>query len=187
MPSATRKTTVLEVLGFQIVWLACALGASRGLASPGVIAAVLFVGGMIMAKRPAAIVATTAVASAAMGLMAESLLVLSGALVYSAPWPAAQFAPAWIVALWAAFGATVPTMMQLLGSHRRLLAPVLGGVSGPLSYLAGERLGALEIHMPVWQVYLAISCLWAFALPALLELSRRAALWPSAETRKNAF
>jgi hypothetical protein len=53
-------------------------------------------------------------------------------------------------------------------SGRYALAAVLGAVAGPLSYLGGERLGAITVESP-----LAIGIEWAIATPLLVYLKER--------------
>ena len=117
--------------------------------------------------------ALTILACGAAGLVAESALVATELIRFAAPWPSPQLAPAWIVALWLAFGAKMPAMASLLGHHLGIKASITGFVAGPLAYWAGERLGALEIVGPAPLTYLAIALTWAVALPSLLMLQQR--------------
>ncbi len=75
------------------------------------------------------------------GFVVESLLVRGGIIRYSAPWPTETIAPAWIVALWLAFGATLESTRLLLGSHAIARSTVLGFALGPFAYLAGRTIG----------------------------------------------
>jgi drug/metabolite transporter (DMT)-like permease len=76
----------------------------------------------------------------------------------------------WILLLWAGLALTLNHSLAWLQS-RLMLAAVLGGVSSPLSYLAAERLGAVDIvtESGVWFIGLGLS--WAVALPLLLWLA----------------
>jgi len=47
---------------------------------------------------------------------------------------------------------------------------VLGAICGPASYLAGARLGAIDLPDPRLWSLVGISAAWAFAMPALLVL-----------------
>jgi hypothetical protein len=53
-----------------------------------------------------------------------------------------------------------------------LLAAALGALSGPLSYIAGMRLGAAETTHPDSIVALAMAPAWAVLLPLLARLAR---------------
>lgn len=162
-----------RLLIFQAVWLACAIGAARGHVWPGLAAA----GGLVVLhlvlseRRPAAAVGL--LAAGLLGALAESLLARVGLVVYAAPWPTPTLAPAWIVALWVAFAATLEPTRRLLGRHAGYKAGALGLAFGPLSYVAGEKLGALHLLEPAWRGWLATGLLWAMAFPALLALDGR--------------
>ena len=160
---------ILPLLGFQLVWLACAFGAARDLPWPGLAAAALMLALYLRGtddRKPATIVI---LAAAALGFAVETAMVANQWLRYGAAWPSATFAPAWIVGLWAAFGATLKVTDAMLG-ERRLLAAALGFLLAPVAYFAGAQLGALSISVPQWSGYLVIAFVWACAWPALLIL-----------------
>jgi len=169
----TRWRPIAEWAGFQIVWLASALGAAQGRTAPGVIVAAVFIGAVLAMQRSSSSECLAVLASGFTGFLAESALVLTELVRFAAPWPSPQLAPAWIVALWLAFGATLSAMASLLGHHFVIKASVTGIVAGPLAYWAGERLGALEIVGSVPLTYLAIALIWAVALPSLLVFRQR--------------
>lgn len=53
-----------------------------------------------------------------------------------------------------------------------LLGPVVGALGGPLSYVAGERLGALEL-LSRGAALTALAVGWAVLTPCLVRLSQR--------------
>jgi len=80
--------------------------------------------------------------------------------------------PAWLLSLWPVFGSAMMRGHPLEWLQARLpLAAVIGAVVGPLSYLGGGRLGALELDG--WRSLITIGACWAFAMPALAFLARR--------------
>jgi hypothetical protein len=158
---------------FQIVWFSCAVGAAQGRSWPGILATVLLVALHLTTASHWKSAALTVLAAGALGFFAETLLVVTGLVRYSASWPTPMLAPAWIVALWLAFGATLEPTRRLLGPNALVTAIFLGSVLGPLSYFAGERLGALALAPPPWLSYLAVAMIWALALPALMTVERR--------------
>jgi len=167
------RLALLKLVMFQIVWLSCAIGAAQGWSWPGIVTAAALVASHLASApqwRPAAM---TVLATGTLGFIAESLLVTTGLLRYSTAWPTETLAPAWIVALWLAFATTLETTRRLLGSNPLAKSTLLGLVLGPLSYLAGERLGALAFSQSLWPSYLAIAMVWGFAYPGLLALEGR--------------
>lgn len=152
---------------FQIVWIVAAVGAARGLSWPGISAAAAAVG-LHAASAKGRNGLLSIAAAGALGLLGESALAVFGLLCYSAPWPFEMLAPAWIVALWLAYGTTIAATRQAIGSWSLPTQAMLGALLGPLSYLAGEKCGALVLADPRWLSLLATALLWATAFPLLL-------------------
>lgn len=169
--------TVAAFLVFQAVWVVTALGAAAGSAWPGVVGALVAVGWYVSRSERPALAAGLAMAAAAVGAAGESLLAGSGIVRYAAPWPSTAMAPAWIMTLWAAFAVTLSPTRAMLGRRWILVSAMLGLLFAPLSYVAGARLGALELTGPLWRSWTAIALLWGVAYPLLLAIDRR--LMPS--------
>jgi uncharacterized membrane protein (UPF0136 family) len=53
-----------------------------------------------------------------------------------------------------------------------LLASVLGAIFGPLSYMAGERLGAMEF-VNYQSAIIALALIWALVMPLLVTVAIR--------------
>lgn len=160
---------IAAVLGFQAVWLACALGAAQGTALPGLVASAAFVAARLITSAPSTGLAITAAASAVIGAIAETLLAWTGVVTHAAPWPGSHIAPAWIIALWLAFGAALGPVRALLGTSPPWLVSLAGGAAGAAAYYAGHRLAALHLSDPLALGIAAVTALWAVALPVLLK------------------
>lgn len=163
--------TLLNFAAFQVGWFACVLGAANGAAWVGLpVVGLAIIMHLLLAERPAQ-ETRLVVAAVATGLVADSLLASSGWLRYASPAPAEGLAPYWILAMWALFATTLNVSMEWL-KDRTALAALLGAVFGPLSYLAGQRLGALEFIDYVAGM-LALALTWALAMPLLMWAARR--------------
>lgn len=165
---------LLEWAAFQLVWLVCALSAASQRTAPAVAAAAIFIIVVLTRtgwQRPEWV---AVIASGIAGLLVESLFAWTGLIRYAAAWPSSELAPAWLLALWFAFGATAGTLAGLLGPPYLLKAAAAGFVAGPFAYWAGERLGALEVSYYGPMTYLAVAIAWAVALPALLYIREMA-------------
>jgi hypothetical protein len=165
--------SIVPWLAFQGVWLMCAVGAARGNGALGIAVALVFATAMIGGSRKPARDALVVAASGVAGFLIESALVIAGLIRFAARWPAEMLAPAWIVALWMAFGATLPSITDKLGAHRLKIAAVLGAVAGPLAYLAGARLGALHLVGSGKWTLLVLSVVWAAVMAGLVALQAR--------------
>lgn len=154
--------------GFQIAWWACVLGAVHGAPWPGVVACVAFVALQWLAsscRRADAWLVACAVLTA---VAFDGSLAQLGWIDYRGS--IALPAPAWIVALWAAFAMTINHSLAWL---RPGMAIVLGAVGGPMAYLGAERLGAIELIATV-QATIALAIGWAIATWALTLVARHA-------------
>ncbi len=170
-PNSILQNVVLWA-GFQVVWLAAAFGAASGASTPAIAAAVVYLAAVLAVGHDLARTVQLALASAILGFAVETGLVAAQILSYEAAWPSSELAPAWIVALWLGFGATIPAIAALFGRDRWLRLVVVGGLAGPVAYWAGQRLGALHVAEPASTSYLVIAVVWALVLPALTALDR---------------
>lgn len=166
---------VVNFLLFQLTWFACVLGAAHGMPWLGPLAVSLFlVFHLTRAPRPAAEVRLLA-GAALTGALFDSLLAASGWLAYpSGQWHPA-LAPYWIVAMWVGFAATLNVSLAWL-KRRPVVAGLFGIVGGPLAYLAGSKLGGVELVDPT-AALLALGVGWGLIMPVLLRLAERFDGW----------
>jgi hypothetical protein len=162
---------LVNFAAFQLGWFACVLGAANGLPwlGPIVVAAVVALH-LAMSRRPMSELYLVLVAMV-IGLLVDSLLLATGWLQYSVGLWLPGLAPYWIISMWALFATTLNVSMGWMRG-RPILAVLMGAIGGPLSYLAGEKLGAIELTQPV-HALAALSLAWALAMPLLMRLSAR--------------
>ncbi len=162
---------LINFVAFQLGWFACVLGAANGLPwlGPVVVAAAW---PCTWPRRAAPLPELYLVLAAmVLGLVADSVLLATGWLSYSVGLWLPGLAPYWIVAMWALFATTLNVSMGWMRG-RPVLTVLMGAVGGPLSYLAGEKLGAIELTQPV-QALAALALAWAIAMPLLMWLAVR--------------
>jgi hypothetical protein len=160
---------VLNIVAFQVGWLACVLGAGYGKPYLGPVVVVVLVG-VYLALRPHPVnelgfLLTVAI----LGTMVDSLLATTGILSYKSQ-SASWMAPVWISALWMNFATTIRVSMKWLDGHP-VLAALIGAVAGPLAYYAGSRLGAIELTQPKTSLAV-LAIVWALSLPGMYRLSQ---------------
>lgn len=92
-----------------------------------------------------------------LGIAIDSILVWSGVLSFSS----SAWLPLWFLMLWCLFALTVvEAFADLL--KPLWLAPFLGAVGGPLSYLGGAVLSGGLLSMPMgWISWLILAVVWA--------------------------
>ena len=160
---------LFNFVAFQVGWFACVLGAANQVPwiGPAVVLAVVAIH-LRQATRPD-LEAGLLVACGIIGLCFDSLLVTLGWVTYPSGMFIGSFAPYWIVSMWVLFGTTLNrSLVWLRGRHG--LAVVLGAVSGPLSYVAGAKLGGIVfVEMTGALAFLAIG--WGAIMPVLMTLA----------------
>lgn len=165
------KRTLVNFVAFQVGWFACVSGAASGLPWVGVLVVGLVIGlHLVLAARPGQELRLVLLA-VVMGLVFDSLLVKSGWLQYAGGAAFAGMAPYWILAMWALFATTLNVSMGWL-KNKPGLAVLMGAIFGPLSYMAGQRLGALEF-INFNSAILALVFIWALAMPLLMLAAGR--------------
>jgi len=164
-------TVILNFIAFQFGWFASVLGAANGmpLLGPAVVAAVVGLH-LYLVRRPAAELRLLA-AAALMGLFGDSLLLASGWIAYPNGEWLSGLAPYWIITMWLLFATTLNVSMRWMRG-RYVIAAVFGAVGGPLSYLAGARLGAMNF-VETAPALTALALGWGVAMPLLTWLAER--------------
>lgn len=156
---------------FQFAWFTSVLGAANGMPAVGPAAVALVVAVHLwLAERPSSELALIG-ACGVIGALFDSLLVTSGWVAYASGMFAAGIAPFWIITMWASFATTLNVSLTWLHG-RPLLAAVTGLVAGPLTYLAGAKLGGIQLPDPTMALA-ALGIGWGILLPLLFFLSRR--------------
>jgi hypothetical protein len=162
---------LINFIAFQVGWFACVLGAANGMPWLGPIVVTAAVAlHLARARRPLPELWLVCCAMV-FGLVADSLLLATGWLSYPAGLWLPGLAPYWIVAMWALFATTLNVSMGWMRG-RPLLTFLMGAVGGPLSYLAGQKLGAIDLNPPGYALA-ALALAWGVAMPLLMWLSGR--------------
>jgi len=162
---------IFNLAASQAGWFACVIGAANGMPWAGPLAVLaLVVVHLYLAQRPS--LELRLIASAILiGLVADSLLVVSGLVSYPSGIWIEGMAPYWILAMWAMFATTLNVSMKWL-RNRTALASALGAVFGPLAYIAGSELGAITFNQ-MGLALAALALIWSVCMPLLVALATR--------------
>ena len=109
--------------------------------------------------------------AALLGFGWESLLVSLDLVRYSIGSPVPGMAPYWLVCMWILFATTINFGMRWLHRHVAVAA-IAGAIGGPLSFIAGEKVGAVSFPEPELSL-LVIAVGWAVLLPLLVRVAAR--------------
>lgn len=159
---------LINLVGFNAGWFACVLAAAGGVPWAGL----LGVGALVllhlwMMPHPRHELALLVIA-ALVGTVIDTVQMRMG--VFSFPQTSAPswVCPLWLIALWVNFATTFHVSVRWL-QGRYLLAAVLGACSGPMSYYAGAKMGAMQLHQDPWIAIAGLAVAWAVAMPLLLK------------------
>jgi len=159
----TISHVALNAVLFQVVWFAAVLGAAHGAPWLGW-GALALLAAQALTTPHWRIDLAFAVVCMAIGFLVDSMWSWSGILVYDGP----GLAPGWIVALWAAVGLSLNHSLGWFRT-RAILGGIAAGAIAPLSYLAGERLGAVNVPVPTLLGWIAL--VWAPVFAILFALA----------------
>ena len=161
----------LNFILFQAGWLTTVIGAANGWPELGVVAAgVAIIAHLWLAADYGRELALLMLAGV-IGALFDSALVQTGWLIYPNGFILPDTAPYWIVCLWLLFATTLNVSMRWLRG-RVAIAMLFGAIGGPMSYLAGTRLGALEFTETA-PALISLGIGWAVMTPVLVWLASR--------------
>ena len=163
--------TLINFAAFQAGWFSCVLSAAIGMPWLGVLVVALVVVFHIWSADQAHDEIQLLLLALVLGLVFDSLLVSSGWVIYPSGMMFSGVAPYWILAMWALFATTLNLSMGWL-QKSLVLSSVMGAVFGPLSYLAGQRLGAIEL-VDLRSSMIALAVIWALVMPVLTYAAGR--------------
>ncbi|QNP41758.1 DUF2878 domain-containing protein [Lysobacter solisilvae (ex Woo and Kim 2020)] len=160
-----------NAVGYQAVWIIAVTGAAHGRAYWALAAAAVFVAAQWLASQHRASDLRLLAVAVALGVILDGTLAASGWLRYATPDPA-LLAPAWILAVWAAFALTINHSLRFL-QGRPAWAAAVGALGGPAAYLAAERgFGAVTFATPPARGVVMLAVAWALVLALLGHLAQ---------------
>jgi hypothetical protein len=162
---------VINFVAFQLGWFSSVIGAAKQMPWLGPVAfLVVLLLHLRMVRRPLAEVGLV-IACGIIGMLFDSLLVAAGWVTYPSGLFSDILAPYWIVTMWMLFGTTLNMSLGWL-KGRPLLAALMGVIGGPLSYIAGHKLGGIEF-LNYHAAIAALAVGWALFMPLLMTLASR--------------
>jgi hypothetical protein len=161
----------INMLFYQLTWIAAVAGAGRGLWWPGPLLLLIFAMWQLRVSSWRRADEVLMLLLATTGLVVDSTFIQCSMVSFSAPWPWAGLAPAWMLALWVSLALTLNHSLAFLQS-RLWLAALLGGGGAPLAYWAASHAWhALTFVVDAPLALLVIAILWAVLTPLLVRLA----------------
>jgi hypothetical protein len=157
---------------FQLGWFACVLGAVHKQVLWAVVVTLAYIAFHAWRSPSPKTEISLLMKAFIFGLVADTLIMHLGIINFGDAWPSPYLSPLWMWILWVLVATTVNGSLSWLRG-RPVLAAVLGGICGPLSYEAGIRLGAGEWG-PDGQLpgFILLGLIWAIAIPLFLYWDR---------------
>lgn len=160
---------LLNIIGFQIGWFACVLGAAYGYPLLGPLVALPVIGLHLMRQTDRAAEIALMLFVALIGSTYDQTLMWFGLVGYSASIWSLDLLPIWMITLWLLFATTLNVSLKWL-QGRYLIAAMFGFIGGPLAYWGGAKLGAIH-WLQHFELLLALAIGWAVLMPVLAWLA----------------
>ena len=158
---------LINFILFQLIWFGCILIGNTFL--PVGLALVAFHLYHTKYNKPDVVII---LASVAIGLFIDSLLMAFGVFQFNHGVVIPFIIPPWLVLIWAGFAMTLNHSLKYF-QQKPWLAFIGGSISGPLSYLAGARLGAIEVPLGIWQTAIVFAVIWGPLFLLLTQWGKR--------------
>jgi hypothetical protein len=106
---------------------------------------------------------------AIVGSVFDQCLLSLGWIQYPASaWPS-WLLPVWMMILWMLFSSTLNVSLRWMRG-KYFVSVIFGAIGGPIAYLAGQKLGAMEL-VAQSSVLILLAVGWGLMMPAMLWLS----------------
>ena len=162
---------LVNIACFQAGWFACVLGAAYGMPWLGPLVALPVIAlHLYQADNSRPEIALLLIAAGLGSLFDQSLLSL-GLIRFTSGSLHGYLLPLWMLTLWLLFATTLNVSLRWMRG-RPFVAIVFGLIGGPLAYLGGAKLGAMEL-LQTATLIAALAIGWGVFMPALQWLSTR--------------
>ena len=164
---------IFNIIGFQFSWWCCVLGVKSGLTYLGPFLMLVFLMVHMFLFMDNSSEIKLIILFGILGTLIDTGMAYFGILIYQGTYfTDTIMAPLWITAMWCGFSATVNHSLSWL--HNRYVASAaLGVISGPLSYLAGAKFGAIEFDADPIIALIIISIYYGITIPLMYWVNEK--------------
>jgi hypothetical protein len=177
---------IVNLVLFQLGWCACVFGAAWNLQGLGVGIGLGLLGMHLWLARDRSLQVKLAISTAGIGLVLDSAQMAAGIFTFPRGLIVVGLPPPFMTVLWLLFATTFRYGMRWL-SGRYSFSALFGLLGSPISFLAGERLEAIEFPPPVLLHYAGVGLVWAGVVPLLIWISDRLAFQDGGESEYRWF
>jgi len=167
-----KRDHLINMVWMQTLWFVSVVGAAYSLTWPAFLWFVFFATWQLQITHRQKTDIQLMLVSILIGVILDSAWIKLGWIQFSNPGPLSFIAPPWIIILWSGLGLTINHSLAWL-QNRLFFAGFIAGIISPFSYLAAQRLGALQILLDSWTWVFGLALGWALAIPLLLWLANQ--------------
>ena len=169
----TLLRSVWSVLGLNIGWFACVLGAAWKIhwLSIAIVLLLVIIHLFVIGKKSLLPAILLGLASLVIGFVLDSILIAIGTYEPNRLLMPAPITTIWLLMLWLNFSLVLNESLKWFQKHL-FAAAIMGSVFGPLAYLAASRLGAVKIMTPVSRSLLMVAVAWFIAMPLMSVIAK---------------
>ena len=159
-----RYFPLINAIWFQLVWFAVILYQQQAI--PFLLVSILL---HLLVSPTRKIDFYLLILISMLGVLGDVLLSFTGVYQFSND----ALIPVWLILLWCHFGFAINHSLGWLSRFHLGLIVLIGAVAGPLNYLAGHRLGAVDFSYSYQITLFSIAVIWAVNLPVFIIIQKR--------------
>ena len=164
---------VWSVIGLNIGWFACVLGAARDMHWFGVV--IVFSLGAIhvfvIGKEKLLSAILLVLASLMVGLVLDTSLIAAGAYKPNRWLIPTPITTIWLFMLWINFSLALNESLKWFQEHL-IAAAILGSLFGPLAYFGASRLEAIQLSGSALSNLVQVGIAWFIAMPLMSLIAK---------------
>ena len=161
---------VTNALIFQMGWWTCIVGVAMNHEIP----ALLFCCALVWIHLYCSAIRTTEIKLAfsawILGVVIDTAFQYASVIKFYG-WALGEFSPFWLWMLWILFALTLNSSLSILTKSPLIFSALLGLILGPLTYIAGAKLGAAAFDNTLKHIaILGVTCM--LVMPALVRMAQ---------------
>lgn len=171
---------LINAIGFQIGWWACIAGVRLGLEIETIVLCLCWIAVQLWLSTSRSQDIQLGAAALLVGICADSLLQYFSVIDFYG-WSLGLLSPFWLWLLWIMFALTLNSSLDFLKKWPLIPVSLLGLFLGPLTYVAGAKLGAAQLDVSPRSL-LSLAGVWMIALPLLVFIATQPPQTPEGHT-----
>ena len=170
---------IFNVLAFQTGWWACVAGVGLGYEIPALLLCFALVCTQLFYSCTRTNDIQLGLSAWIMGMVIDSGLQYASVITFYG-WALGPLSPFWLWMLWMLFALTLNSSLSKLKELPLVFSALLGLILGPLTYIAGAKLGAAAFDHSLMHIAI-LAVAWMLAMPALVRVAQRFSIQTNGE------